>query len=107
VSTLTLAALPISVISQDLVLVSDVIDRPHVVCLQPRPGGDRVNELPPADCRRLADLVEHDQATVADEWVTVPWYGATTAHGHRILPSDAGLVQLVTTRSQVVGGAAA
>jgi hypothetical protein len=96
---------------RELVLVTDVIDRIHIVWIPPVGA---TADLSRVDCEQVTGLVDAGLVQVGDVAVEVPWYGGATAHGYRLLPTEAALKRLEAElveqpelASHVIGGAAA
>jgi hypothetical protein len=81
-----------------LVLVTDVIDRHHVVALRPATTStdDGVVELPPVEVAVLAELYADGLVQVGRLPHDLPWYGGQTAHGRGLLLTTKGRAALDT-----------
>jgi hypothetical protein len=77
---------------RDLVLVTDVIDRTHIVRMSQL--DNNTTDLSRVDCQQVAGLIDAGLAQVGEVAVQVPWYGGETAHGYRLLPTRLGLARL-------------
>lgn len=74
---------------RELVLVTDVIDRTHIVRMPH--VADAATDLSRADCQQVMGLIDAGLVQLGDVAVLVPWYGGETAHGYRLLPTEHGL----------------
>jgi hypothetical protein len=80
-----------------LVGLTDVLDRAHVVWLEPDSSSV---EASARDTRLVVELLREGLVQRGEQQVTVPWYGAGHAHGVRLLPTDRGRRVLGRLRDQ-------
>jgi hypothetical protein len=87
-----------------LIGLTDVVDRAHVVWVEP---DHSMPEASAADTHQVQQLMVAGLLQLGERLESVPWYGDSTAHGLRILPTQDGLVVLERLQDQAELAAAA
>lgn len=81
----------------ELVAVTDIVDRAHLVRLR----GDDVVEAAAEEARLVQGLIDAGLAQLGEVPLVVPWYGGE-ARGVRVLATEKGLTALGETPAATV-----